>query len=150
MGGTFNSAGTSAPPTSIVTGFSDGGTALAAALGEFASDSQAKIVLSGALTAATYKEMLAVSGSGVLVCALVQVLDVTERTVGLKCVIDGTTVFDAVSAACTTDNSFMMLMGNAVYQGYISLPFNSSLSLSIKSSLSETDKIQIGYAYYLT
>lgn len=111
------------------------------------------ITLSGALTAATYKEMLTVSGSGVLQLAYVSTVDATSRTVGIKIIIDGTTIFDEITAAITAGSSGILAAGMILGEGVlvpVSYPFHSSLSISIKSSLSETNKIAIGYIYYAT
>jgi len=152
--GTFNPGGLNAPPKSIVNQFSSGGV-----IGAGIADANgAKQVLSGALTAATYKELLAISGSGVLEMAYAKAMDATSRTVGLKIIIDGTTVFDAVSGTTTTADTCVLAVGNRGYfaagiNSYLTrgaVPFNSSLSIQAKSSLSETDKVAVGYAYRLT
>lgn len=112
----------------------------------------AKLVLSGALTATTYKEILAVTGPGVLQLAFVYDVDATDRTMGIKVVIDGTTVFDAVSSSLANDYCGVIAVGQAVPLTTEVLPspvqFMSSLSILIKSSISETDKIGLAYNYY--
>lgn len=156
MPGTFNSGGLNAPPTSIVNYYSAGGTQ-SAVLFASAATMGTKETLSGALTAATYKEILAVTDSGVLFAAYALAIDTTSRTIGLKIVIDGVTVFDAVTDACTATRAGIVGVGNAVYDAGARLnvviapvAFYSSLSVSVKSSLSETDKITLGYLYTTT
>lgn len=138
--GVFNVA-TWKPPTSIVNMYSAGGVISAVSLVLL----YGKVVLSGALTATVYKEMLAVSGSGCISQCVVYAVDTTSRTMGLKLVIDGVTVFDATSATCTAANAGISALGS----GSTLQPvfFNTSLSISIKSSLSETNKISVGYLY---
>ena len=152
MGGTFSQFPRSC--TSIVNEFSAGGTALegADAIGYVGLQ-----VLSGELTAATYKEMLSVTGAGMIDLAGVQAVNATSRTLGLKIIIDGVTVFDAVSAACTTTGAVQWALGrNTMLNGAswttasdIPAYFSKSLSISIKSSLNETNKVKVIYKYYL-
>ena len=108
-------------------------------------------ILSGALTAATYKELVAVTGAGSVKWAAVRCVDATARTLGLKVVIDGVTVFDAVSNSISATNSGMIAVGSKngsydVTDGHA--PFNSSLSIQVKSSLTETDKVALDVSYY--
>ena len=107
--------------------------------------------LSGALTADTYKEMVSLSDSGILRLCGAFVLDTTSRTVGLKIVIDGTTVYDHVSPAITTTSEGFYSVGYGAapagqgFAAFESFQFNNSLSISVKSSLSETDKVGLIY-----
>lgn len=108
----------------------------------------AKNLLSGALTANTYLELVSLSTPGWLrICGVYRV-DATSRTVGLKIVIDGTTVIDAVDAASgVTDKGWYAIgggLGTSVI-GLEAIRFNASLSLQIKSSITETDKIVLKY-----
>lgn len=117
--------------------------------------SNVKKVLSGALTAATYKEILAVSGRGILDFVAVGTTDATARTVGLKITIDGTDIFDAVSGSLSANGLGVVGVGyvlepNNGYPGIQPCPFSSSLSIQIKSSLTETDKIAAYYIYRTT
>lgn len=149
------------PVTSIVNEFSGGGVKSTLPIFVVAPAAAGygicKVALSGALTADTYKELLSISGAGIIdICAAVA-LDGTTRTIGLKVVIDGVTVFYAVSAAITTAGQGIVAIG--ITQGYdanflYTVPqpcvFSASLSISVKSSLSETDLVQLGYNYRLT
>ena len=144
MAGTFNPGGVNASPTLLVNATSDGGKAPTGYLTATVADH----TLSGALTAATYKEMLAVSGAGVLRYCAVRAVDTTSRTLGIKIVIDGTTVYDAVCTACTAENDGLRAFSPETLP--MQLPFASSLSIQIKSSLSETDKVGLLVDYYTT
>jgi len=145
----FGSA-TSKPPKSIINGFSAGGTLCTNNI----SGWYLKTILSGALTAATYKEVLAIVGSGVIDLAAVYAVDATSRTLGLKVEIDGVTIFDAVSSACTATGGNIQAIGVmtevAVNVALQPKTFNSSLSISVKSSLTETDKVGLKVLYHTT
>ncbi|MFH1010335.1 MAG: hypothetical protein V1784_03770 [bacterium] len=112
----------------------------------------AKSVLSGAVTANTYKEILAITGAGLLEFCAANTQDTTSRTVGLKIVADGVTIFDAVSSATSSATLGIVAVGGngnggVSYPIAFPVPFNVSLSVQIKSSISETDKIAALYSY---
>jgi len=109
------------------------------------------LVDSGALTADTYKELVSLQTSGWIRLCGVQTLDSTSRTIGLKIVIDGVTVFDETSAVITLSNRGFYAVGFAVSTSalvsaaYESFRFNKSLSILVKSSLSESDNVALRY-----
>jgi len=70
--------------------------------------------LSGALTANTYKDLLTVTGQGVIDICAAHVVPAAARTVGLKLAIDGASVFDAVSASTSTSGGIAAI-GTNVY-----------------------------------
>ena len=113
-----------------------------------------KSILSGAVTAAVYKEVLSVTGAGVISLAMGYSIDATDRTIGLKIVIDGVTVFDAVTtsfAAVGRNIQAIGLIGETSLSPVLEpMVFTSSLSISLKSSLSETDKIALATIYRKT
>ena len=79
-------------------------------------------------------------------------MDATSRTVSLKVVIDGVTIFDAASKAGTqnSDNPIIAIGLNNSSEGSVALEpivFNSSLSISVKSNIEETDKVRLSYVY---
>ena len=113
------------------------------------STTGANNVLSGAVTANTYKEILAITGAGLLELCAAATQDTTSRTVGLKIVVDGVTIFDAVSSTTTASTTGLVAIGNGGggTSGGFPVPFNVSLSVQIKSSISETDKIAALYTY---
>jgi hypothetical protein len=105
---------------------------------------------SGALTADVYKDVLVLNAPGVLKLCVLRPLDATARTVGLRITIDGVVVYDA-SAATSSSNTGLMPVGVAHSANFASLdrvPF-STLSIAVKSSLAETDKVQTCIAYDL-
>jgi hypothetical protein len=129
---------------SIVNYFSGGGVA-----GVGVAFSSTKQTLSGAVTAATYKDILTISGGGIIWTAAVGVVDTTSRTVGLRLVLDGVTVFDAISAAITTANNGFYAVFSTTYNPRV-ISFRNSCVIGIKSSLSETDKIYLLCDYTTT
>jgi len=70
-------------------------------------------------------------------------MDTTSRTIGLKVVIDGVTVFDATTNSLTLTAMGIVAVGgmDLTIVNPEEVPFNVSLAVWIKSSLSETDKI---------
>jgi hypothetical protein len=148
MAGTFNPGGFNASPTNIINKSSSGSAAC------LVGTQYPKIISSGALTANTYKEVLSVSNPGVVYFCAVKTLDATSRTLGLKIVIDSVTVFDAVGATVAANNAWMYGIGEVLTGGTgqyssqpVAVPFKT-LSVSIKSSITETDKIALGVNYY--
>ena len=113
------------------------------------------VLLSGALTATVYKELVSLSTPGILrLCGIVSEY-ATSRTLGLKVIIDGVVVFDEVSSAITTAREGFFAVGNTYFRNQTSTPaataefesfgFNSSLSILVKSSITETDKVSLQY-----
>lgn len=136
------------PPKTIINTWSAGG-ALCVAIG---SAHNAKSTASGSLTANVLKSMLSISGAGVLKIAAVYATDTTSRTMRLKITLDGTAVFDATSAECTTSAGTQVGVGSlAPPVSPAILPerivFNSSCVVEIASSLSETDRVYLLSAY---
>jgi len=141
-------AGGARTPVALINGHSSGGTHSINPINSWMNIH--KPILSGALVAGVYKELLAISGAGAVKFLVALTKDVTERTVGLKVVLDGVTVFDAVSSSITAGSCGLIAVGAATYDGQQNLdsvPFNSSLSVSVKSSISETDKLAIKTSY---
>ena len=130
--------------TAIVNYFSAGGTQ---APTSFPAQSGIKSTLSGALTANTLKTMLNITGSAGSMYVLGLVAnDATSRALRLKVTIDGsvTPAFDANGGAATSNNgiSAAVLSGNPIR-------WKSSCLVEISSSLTETDKLTLGYMYNL-
>lgn len=136
---TFSQFGGRAATTSVVNAFSSGGVSAASV--PLAS---AREVLSGALTATTLKELLSVTGGGELPHLSAYAKDLTSRTVRLVVIADGVTCFDATSGATGANGQGILAAGVVGGQG-APIRFNSSLSVSVASSLSETDKVAIAY-----
>ena len=138
-------------PSAIINRFTLSGAAVALS----ALAGQLYSVYTGAHTATTLKELLNISGAGVLQLAALWVEDTTSRTIQLKIVMDGVTVFDVTTAAITTANVGIMGAGfftsnTAATPILQHLPFYSSLVISGATSLNETDKLNFSYVYYLT
>jgi len=143
------------PPLSIINKYSSGGVQ-----SDFSLACEISVAtLSGALTANTYKELIGIpSGAGVVTICAVRVADTTSRTLGLQVIIDGVTVFDAVSDAITSNGVGIIAIGGGVsvpsstvtYLLPEPIVFNNSLSISVKSSLSETNKVALLSAYRIT
>lgn len=136
-----------APPASLLVSKDTAGVIEQSVL--MAKTEFGKHLLSGALTADTYKTLVTISTRGWLRLCGVYRLDATSRTLGLKIVMDGTTVIDDVDAAATLNGLGWFGVGIhddtfGISQEYIR--FNSSLSLQVKSSLSETDKVALVYS----
>lgn len=130
------------PATSVVNYFSGGGVLSSGVVA-------GKAYLSGALTANTYKEVVSVTGAGEIAFAAAGANDATPRQVGLKLVIDGVTVFDAVSSVVSGANQGMFL---GMKEGAYAMPtvlFNESFSVEVKSTLTETDKVSAHLSYTL-
>ena len=112
-------------------------------------------MLSGALTANTLATALSVTGPGVLKWLAQYAMDTTSRTMRLQVIIDGVTVYDATTSACTTADLGQVAVGVANAGGVATYPphleqltFVSSLVVKVASSLSETDKLGLGYVYH--
>ena len=148
--GVFNVSPLTSPPAVIINRHSAGGVVSAA---NFSINTSFKLILSGALTATTYKEVLSITGAGVVSIALAYSVDATDRTIGLKLVFDAqaTAAFDAVSDTFSTTGRGIVAVGILEESGAVIIPepmvFNTSLSVYVKSSLNETDKIGLGVVY---
>lgn len=102
--------------------------------------------LSGALTAATYKSILTVSGGGTLRFAAMGVVNPTARTASLRIVIDGVTAFERSVAFTGTPNKSIVGVGQVDFDAdprFSDVRFASSLSVDVKSSLTETDVLYV-------
>ena len=140
------------PPKVIVNGQSSGGSAQSA-LYYLPDQINAKSVLSGTLIANTLASICSVSGSGVVEFVCASTVDTTSRTIRLKVTIDGVVVFDATSMAITSEYNGIIAIGggnSTVGVTYSPTTFNTSLLIEVASSLSETDKVTVGYKYYTT
>lgn len=105
---------------------------------------------SGVLTAATYKDVITLTGRGVLNLAAVKANDATSRTVHIKLTIDGTTVVEATGTTATTHYGFVPVGFVSPAGAAVSLdqvPFETSCVVAIKSSITETDKLAFASAY---
>ena len=113
--------------------------------------------LSGALTAATAKTMLNITGSaGEMAWLALYSADATSRTVRIRVTVDGVTspyAFDSITSAFTNTDYGIIAVGNTTSTSISTLSLNlkwrSSLLVEIYSSLTETDKLTLAYNYAL-
>jgi len=145
--------------TSIVNGQSSGGKYTAyGTFSTFAYTTETKAVLSGALTANTLATVLSITGTGGYLDIMGAVgADVTSRTHRIKVTLDGVVVFDATSVACASETIGMLAVGTTKYEAAgtckpVAAPvrFNSSCLVEYASSVSETGKTNLFYAYRTT
>lgn len=132
----------------IVNAYSSGGVS-SAALNANLSTNGAREVLSAALTAGTPKEIVNISGPGQMDFLTAYAKDATSRTVRVVVVLDGATVFDATSNAVTASGSGIVVVAQGIAGGTSKAPpirWNSSCSISVASSLTETDKVAVAYS----
>jgi hypothetical protein len=134
---------------SIVNFCSSGATSLASINGNGATNC-AREVLSGALTAATLKDIVSITGGGSISYLSAYAKNATSRTVRLVVVLDGVTVFDATSSAVTANGSGLMAVGtgagSSTYIQAAPIRWNSSCVIRVASSLTETDNVAVAYS----
>lgn len=128
--------------TSIVNYCSGGGVSLAAV-----QIGGSKTVASGALTANTLATVLTINGAFRVDGLSAAAADTTSRTIRLQVIVDGVTVFDATSDAITTSSRGIGAAGVTGGSAQLGGPIygNSSLTVKVASSNSETDKINLYY-----
>ena len=102
---------------------------------------------SGATTANTLKTALSNTGRGRLLLLGAYCTDATSRTIRIKVTLDGVAVIDATSAAISSGNSGVLVLGQMVASTYAighPIDYQSSLLVEFASSVaSETDKIKL-------
>lgn len=108
--------------------------------------------LSGATTAATLKSMLSVSGvGGQMTLLTLRTNDATARTLRMKIVADGITICDTTSASVSVVDNGGVWVGSIVTTNpanpFPSISWRSTLTIEIASSVTETDKLTIEWAY---
>lgn len=107
---------------------------------------QLRQTLSGALTANTYKTVLSVSGAGELNFCALSTVDATSRICSLRITADGVVVYEKTVVALGSQKAIVGVGGidYSVTNGaakFAPVPFFASLTVELKSSLSETDKV---------
>jgi predicted extracellular nuclease len=119
--------------------------------------------LTGACTANTLKTILSITGAGVIPFLLFYIQATTTRADRVKITVDGTVVFDSISASESRSvGHYVEIIGavqNAVYWNgtgyetvgvtYDNVYFNSSFKVEYSSSLTETDKGKFFYRYLM-
>jgi hypothetical protein len=112
---------------------------------------QGREVLSGALTANTLKTLLTVTQAGQMPFLTAYSKDATTRTIRVVVIADGVTVFDSTSGSIGSTNRGCIVAGNHTWVTASGLGQGSpirwaqSLVVQVASSLTETDKVAIGY-----
>lgn len=105
---------------------------------------------SGALTTDTYKTMVTITGAGALHFVALKTVDAIARTIGLRITLDGGTPIEYVDAVNATTQGIVGV-GFCPDAGDVPtfqvVPFQTSCLIEIKSSLTETNKIQLATAY---
>lgn len=122
-----------------------------------AGGANVKSSLSGALTAATEKTMLNITGSaGEMAWLSVYTNDGTARTVRIRVTVDGVTspyAFDSITGSFSSADTGIIAIGNLSSTVISTISYNlkwrSSLLVEIYSSLTETDKLTLAYNYAL-
>ena len=116
--------------------------------------SYGKATQTGALTAGVLSSALInISGTaGELTSLYMTTNDATARTMRMEVVADGVTVFDSTTASVAAIGSGFWAVANgqvtsSVYVTTNPIVFNSTLTVKVASSLTETDKTQISYSY---
>lgn len=112
--------------------------------------SMAKL-LSGALAAGTWKPVLNLTGPGVLQFTGLGSIDYLSRTLSLQIVLDGVTCFSG-GVAVTDPSQGFIAVGTYQYGPLTTkqkLCFAKSCVVSVQSTVAETDKAQLLYAYRL-
>lgn len=149
-----SSANTERSTTAVVHRYSDSGVA-ATAISSSVFGARCKTANSGALTAGVLSSALVnISGTaGVLTDCSLHTVDATARTLRIKIVADGVTVFDSTTASVSASGSGFWACCNGSYDNTSavantpSIVFNSTLTIQVASSLTETDKVRLSYAY---
>jgi hypothetical protein len=132
----------------VINAYSTGGGAAGAGV----ANHTGRVILSGALTANTFATLLTATGKGELSLLGLYTMDATSRTLRLRVTVDGVVVFGpTATTATTTSGAGIVAAGSMIYgttnvliQG-APIRYNSSLLVEVATSLTETDKVAIGY-----
>ena len=148
-----SSANTERSTTSVVHRYSSNGVACLPSMNGGAVN-YGKATNTGALTAGVLSSALInISGTaGELTSLYMTTNDATARTMRMEVVADGVTVFDSTTASVAAIGSGFWAVANgqvtsSVYVSTNPIVFNSTLTVKVASSLTETDKTQISYSY---
>jgi len=128
-----------------------GNGAFSVIIGDSLRSAAFKESLSGALTANTYKNVLSIAVPGRLLIAAAYRRDTISRQVGLKITLDGVIFYDVFDKANSSIDRGPLGAGIILQSSSIhthNYPFKT-MSVDIKSSLTETDKIAYIIVYTL-
>jgi hypothetical protein len=148
-----SSANTERSTTSVIHRYSTSGAGAAASIGATLS-LRCKETLTGALTAGVLSSALInLSGTaGALHDCALYTNDATARTLRIQIVADGITVFDSTTASVAASGSGFWAVANGQISSSVVLVippivFNSTLTVKVASSVTETDKTSLAYIY---
>lgn len=148
-----SSANTERSTTLVVHRYSDSGQAGTASMSGTVG-TRCKNTLTGSLTAGVLSSALInISGAaGVLSDCIMYTNDATARTLRIEIVADGTTVFDSITASISGagDGFWAVANGSVTTTLAVNIPpvtFNSTLTVKVASSVTETDKTRLAYTY---
>ena len=148
-----SSANTERSTTSVVHRYSSNGANCVPSMNS-GGITYGKTTQTGALTAGVLSSALInISGTaGELTSLYMTTTDATARTMRIEVVADGVTVFDSTTASVAATGSGFWAVANgqvtsSVYVSTNPIVFNSTLTVKVASSLTETDKTQISYSY---
>lgn len=107
-------------------------------------------LLSGPLTANTFATVLSATGQGEVPLLTCYTKDSTSRWLRMRVTVDGVVVFNpAASAAITASGAGIYAAGSVSSNGYfvqgLSIRYTTSFQVEVAGSLTETDKVAIGY-----
>lgn len=115
-----------------------------------------KLLMSGALTANTFKTALLITGAGELNSIALQALDSTARSIRLRVTLDGVVVFSPPATAVSGAGYGLRAVGQSnkfgvsqsfPQEAFEAVPFSATALIEIMSSLTETDKLGLLAAY---
>ena len=148
-----SSANTERSTTSVVHRYSSNGVACLPSMNGGAV-SYGKTTQTGSLTAGVLSSALInISGTAGELTSLYMITnDATARTMRIEVVADGVTVFDSTTASVAAIGSGFWAVANGQVTSSIDVTtnpivFNSTLTVKVASSLTETDKTRISYSY---
>ena len=124
-----------------------------ASMSSVVSRAAATAALSGAMTSATLKTALTITGRGRVNWLALYTNDATSRTLRMKITLDGTVIRDHTTSAIAATSTGFVGLGVGVYEGgpftmlFQPLTFTDSLLVEIASSVTETDKASFAYNY---
>lgn len=149
-----SSANTERSTTSVVHRYSSNGVNCVPSMSGGGAVIYGKTTNTGALTAGVLSSALInISGTAGELSSLYMITnDATARTMRIEVVADGVTVFDSTTASVSAAGSGFWAVANgqvtsSVYVSTNPIVFNSTLTVKVASSLTETDNTQITYSY---
>ena len=148
-----SSANTERSTTSVVHLYSDTGENATPSISNNIAN-RCKVALTGSLTSGVLSaELINISGTaGVLSDCILYTNDATARTLRIQVVADGITVFDSTTSSVAASGSGFWAVANGQISSsvVVSIPpivFNSTLTVKVASSVTETDKTTLAYTY---